>query len=65
LVCLKKTATRSTSFVGPVQNRNKIYGALNTQDREKRLEKLHPEIEDLKRLSVYLLFYHHSQITGK
>jgi hypothetical protein len=64
-VSLKKTATRSTSFVGPVQNRNKIYGALNTQDREKRLEKLHPEIEDLKRLSVYLMFYHHSQITGK
>ena len=64
-VKLKRTPTRSTSFIGPVQNRNKIYDALNTQDREKRLEKLHPEIENLKRISVSLLFYHHSQTTGK
>ena len=56
-VRLRKTATRSTSFIGPKQNRSTIYDALNTQDREKRLSKLGPEIEKLKTISVSVLYY--------
>jgi hypothetical protein len=62
---LRKSATRSTSFIGPKQNRSKIYEALNTQDRTKRLEKLVPEIENLEIISVSLLCYQYLQTVGR
>lgn len=65
LVRLRRTATRSTSFIGPNPNRIKLYDALNTPDRMKRLEKLHPEIENLKTISVYVLCYQHLQAAGR
>jgi len=64
-VRLRKTATRSTGFIGPRPNRTKIYDALNTQDRLKRLEKLHPEIDNLKTISVIVLCYQHLQTAGR
>jgi len=64
-VRLRKTATRSTSFIGPKHNRSSMYDALNTQDREKRLSKLGPEIEKLKAISVSVHYYPHLQIVGR
>jgi CxC4 like cysteine cluster associated with KDZ transposases len=54
---LRKTATRSISFIESAESRTKLYDALNTQDRLKRLEKLHPEIEKSKTISVSILCY--------
>jgi CxC4 like cysteine cluster associated with KDZ transposases len=65
-VRLRKTATKSTSFIGPGKIRSSIYNALNTQEREKRLQKLGPEIEKLKIISVsIILYYQHLQTIGR
>ena len=64
-VRLQKTATRSTSFNGPKQSQSSMYNALNTQDWEKRLSKLGPEIEKLKAISVSVLYYWHLQSVGR
>jgi len=63
-VRLRKTATRSTSFIGPKQSRAKIYDALNVQDHDKRMEKLGPEIENLKIISVSVLHFLYLQTAG-
>ena len=64
-VRLRKGVTKSTCFIGPAKTRSSIYDALNTQDREKRLNKLDAEIEKLKTISVFMLNYHCLQIVGK
>jgi len=63
-VRLRKTATRSTSFIGPKRSRAKIYDALNVQDHDKRMEKLGPEIENLKIISVSVLHFLYLQTAG-
>jgi hypothetical protein len=50
---LQKTATRSTTFIGPVTLRRGVYNALNTSSKEERLRKLTLQIEALQRISVF------------
>jgi len=64
-VRLRKTATRSTSFIGPNTTRRSIYDALNTPNREERLKKLGPEIEILKSISVFFPSYLYLQTSGR
>ena len=64
-VRLRKSATKSTCFIGPVKIRSSIYDALDTQEREKRLNKLGAEIEKLKTISVPILYYHRLQTVGR
>ena len=53
---LPKSATKSTSFIGPNKNRVSIYQALDIPDCKIRVERLNVEIENLKQISV--LSYH-------
>jgi hypothetical protein len=52
-VRLHKTATKLTGFSGPKLLRRSIYDALNLASCEERLEKLNPEIEKLRSISVF------------
>ena len=51
-VRLRKSATKSTSFIGPAKSRASIYQALDTSDYMIRLTKLNVEIENLRQKSV-------------
>jgi hypothetical protein len=51
-VRLCKSATKSTSFIGPSKSRTSIYQALDTSDCTIRLTKLNVEIENLRIKSV-------------
>ena len=51
-VHLRKSATKSISFIGPTKSRTSIYQALDTSDCMIRLTKLNIEIENLRQKSV-------------
>jgi hypothetical protein len=64
-VRLRKTATRSTSFIGSNTTRRSIYEALNIPSRDERLKKLGPEIEILKSISVFFPCHLCLQTSGR
>src|SRR5437762_13405962 len=51
-VCLRKSAMKSTSFIGPGKSRASIYQTLDTSDYMIRLTKLNVEIKNLRQKSV-------------
>src|SRR5271169_660072 len=55
-VRLRKSATRNTSFTGPIKIRNAIYQALDISERMVRLQNLEVEIKNLRAISVLSIY---------